>query len=138
TSQGRRLLAHELAHVVQNSQPQRAAVNPSIQRKIKVRGPNEWVFFSTWHEPNQKERNRFLARRFSGDQLAKRIVEDMADATDDFRFENENELFTEVFKRADTSRRMRESQKDLGALGKAFGYPGVSSKDCGPRVNKAA
>ena len=110
-----------------------------------MRGPNTWIFFSTWTEFTPAQRAAFVRRRFTAaDQgLAGRIVADMADATDEFKFENEDELYTEVFKRLRTSQLMRETQRDLGAHGKAFGYPvrnsdGTWSATCGPRVNKAA
>jgi hypothetical protein len=182
---GDRLLAHELAHVVQQADGRpraaaqgavavsgpddaeeraadaavgrifddrrapdlspRAGGGPVIQRKIMMRGPNTWIFFSTWTEFTAAQRAAFVRRWFgAADQgLARRIVADMADATDEFKFENELELFTEVFKRLRTSQLMRETQRDLGAHGKAFGYPvrnsdGTWSATCGPRVNKAA
>jgi hypothetical protein len=137
TRSGRRLLAHELTHVAQESQVGYQA-KPTIWRKIKVRGPNEWLVIKTWHELNRAERISFVTKLFPGDALARAIVEDMADAGDDFNFENAEELRIEVFKRADTSRRMRESQKDLGVHGKSFGYPSHTGKGCGARVNKAA
>lgn len=182
---GDRLLAHELAHVVQQaggrphaaprgivtvSSPDDAEERAAdaaevrifderrvpdlaphagdgmiIHRKIMMRGPNTWLFFSTWSEFTAVQRASFVRRWFApADQgLARRIVADMADATDEFKFENELELFTEVFKRLRTSQLMRETQRDLGAHGKAFGYPvrnsdGTWSATCGPRVNKAA
>jgi hypothetical protein len=133
---GRHLLAHELAHVLQRRTEGGQA--PMVQRKILVRGPTEWLFFHGWHELGKRERDAFLASRFPGDGLARRVVEDMADAGDRFEFEDMAELHTEVFKRVDTSRLMRQSQKDLGPLGKAFGYPDHTAKGCGPRVSRAA
>jgi hypothetical protein len=113
---------------------------PVIQRKIKLRGPNTWLVIPTWKELGLKERQDFLKRRFGsvGSSLEHTIVEDMADSADDFFFEDEDELFSEIFKRAKTSRLMRESQKGTSALGESFGYPSRKPGGCGPRVNIAA
>jgi hypothetical protein len=187
---GDRLLAHELAHVVQQRngrsrmraadllRPGEPAVSgpddteeraadvaagrifdegrppgvlprrrdrPKIHRKILMRGPDTWGFSRTWAEFTLAQRASFVRRRFAAadQRLAGAIVADMADARDEFKFEDENELHTEVFKRLRTSQIMRETQRDLGALGRAFGYPVRNpdqswSKTCGPRVNKAA
>lgn len=137
TLAGRHLIAHELAHVVQSSGGSPYG-QPRIWRKVKVRGPNEWLVFKTWHELTRAQRHAFVAKRFPGDTLALAIIDDMGEAADEFKFENADDLGTEIFKRADTSRRMRESQKDLGPHGKSFGYPSHTGKGCGPRVNKAA
>jgi Domain of unknown function (DUF4157)/Protein-glutamine gamma-glutamyltransferase len=190
TPRGDRLLAHELAHVVQQagghpgtrpadaspvgapmvSDPHDAEEHAAdtavrrifqegkppglppgtrnragIHRKILMRGPNKWLFFHSWKEFTPTDQTNFVRRRFTAadHRLAAAIVADMADARDEFKFDNENELYTEVFKRLRTSQIMRETQRDLGGLGTAFGYPvrnsdGSWSKTCGPRVNKAA
>jgi hypothetical protein len=176
---GRRLLAHELAHVVQQGRgsgiPQTSSLvvgsaddaaeraadavsdrqsavgtdvghsQPRLQRKIKLRGPYTYLVFPTWKDFTPAQRAKFVKANFSAanQDLATAIVEDMASATDEFEFENRTELYVEVFKRMRTSRLMRETQRDLGKLGKAFGYPrknpdGTWMKDLGPRVNKAA
>jgi hypothetical protein len=134
---GRKLLAHELTHIMQ--QNSFAFYRTTVQCKIKMRRPNKWWEFGAhWREITHRERDDFLKRRFSAGpmyQFAKLIIEDMDSSADDFKFDNEDELFTEIFKRIRTSQLMRETQKDLGALGKAFGYPDSS---CDARVNKAA
>lgn len=187
---GDRLLAHELAHVVQQNngrsrmraadllpvgelavsgpddteeraadvaagriydegrppgQLPRRRDRPKIHRKILMRGPDTWGFVKAWKEFTLVQRASFVRRRFAAAdrRLAGAIVADLADARDEFKFEDENELHTEVFKRLRTSQIMRETQRDLGALGRAFGYPvrnpdGTWSQTCGPRVNKAA
>jgi Domain of unknown function (DUF4157)/Protein-glutamine gamma-glutamyltransferase len=187
---GDRLLAHELAHVVQQNHGRsrvraayalradeptvsgpddteecaadaaarqivdggrppgrlsRTGDRPKIHRKILLRGLDRQAFVHAWREFTLAQRASFVRRRFAAAnrRLAGAIVADMADAHDEFRFEDEDELHTEVFKRLRTSQIMRESQRDLGAHGMAFGYPVRNSdvtwsKTCGPRVNKAA
>jgi Domain of unknown function (DUF4157)/Protein-glutamine gamma-glutamyltransferase len=117
----------------------------ALQRKVKLRGPNTWLFFSTWTDLTSAQRSTFLAREFSAPDrsLAAAIVDDMASAADEFQFEDIAELQVEVRKRLRTSQLMRETQRDLGPQGRAFGYPahapdGSWLPGLGPRVNSAA
>jgi len=126
---GRRLLAHELTHVVQQSQAPKGA----LQRKVILKGA----------EMPAKDRSAFLkARKWANAALAQSIMNDMADAGDPFDFANEQELETEIRKRVSTVVHMEETQKDApGGKGRAFAYPFSESNHTelyGPRVNYAA
>jgi hypothetical protein len=186
TLAGRKLLAHELTHVVQqrhvpDARPSgeielgpaddhyereadalassaadagardgsprthaRAATlgRPRVQRKIKMKRKNKWWEFGVhWRDLPDKEQADFLNKRFTSKkerQRAKAVIDDMAESGDDFKFDDEDELFTEIFKRLRTSELMQETQES-GALGKSFGYPDKGANPrCGPRVNKDA
>lgn len=113
-----------------------------LQRKIKMKRENRWWEFGDhWKDLSQKDQENFLNKRFKTKkerQRAKAVLDDMADSSDDFNFEDEDELFTEIFKRLRTTELMQETQES-GPLGKSFGYPDRGSNPrCGPRVNKAA
>lgn len=135
---GRQLVAHELTHVIQQSQSSvsRVAHGPAtVQRKVIVKGV----------EMPSKVRAAFLkARKWTNPALAQSIMEDMATAGDVFDFADETELQSEILKRLSTVRHMEESQADIpmhGAMGKAFAYPFNESNRTelyGPRVNFAA
>lgn len=148
TPGGKRLLAHELTHVVQQSPAGAGPAN--LQRKVHIKEPDRWLFVRTWKwvELTGEELHRRVDRLFPGPadrRMAREIADDMAGAADDFKFENDQELRTELFKRMRTSQLMRESQRVHGGLAQAFGYPNNSqAKKCrpdkrdNPRVNKAA
>jgi hypothetical protein len=128
---GRRLLAHELTHVIQQSQA--PAPKGTLQRKVILKGA----------EMPAKDRSAFLkARKWANAALAQSIMNDMADAGDPFDFANEQELETEIRKRVSTVVHMEETQKDApGGKGRAFAYPFSESNHTelyGPRVNYAA
>jgi Domain of unknown function (DUF4157)/Protein-glutamine gamma-glutamyltransferase len=120
------------------------AAPPAIHRRIWMRGPNAWIVFATWNDLTPSQRRRLLAKFGPADrQLATAVIADMAAAHDEFRFEDLDELHTEVFKRLRTSQLMRETQKVSGPHAKSFGYPrhhpdGSWIAGLGPRVNKAA
>jgi hypothetical protein len=89
----------------------------------------------------QRRRGAFLRRHFGLSRrfdLARRILDDMADAGSDFNFSSEAELVTELQKRVATAVQMRRSQGAEGGR-RAFGYPfSRPSLYWGPRVNVAA
>ena len=137
TQEGRRLLAHELTHVVQQMGGSNAAQAPKaprpVQRKV-VRNKAEM---------EAKDRAAFLkSHKWINPALASQIMEEMAAAGDTFDFADDNELQTEIVKRLSTVRHMKESQegdKVSGNLRLAFGYPFNSGTEVyGPRVNFAA
>src|SRR5262249_3239706 len=106
TTEGLRLLAHELTHVVQ--QTQGAASGPTkggsmtIQRKVVLQGV----------EMPSKDRDAFLkGHKWTNARLAASVMEDMAAASDTFDFADESELKTEIDKRLSTVGHMKESQK---------------------------
>jgi hypothetical protein len=138
TQEGRRLLAHELTHVVQQNGGGRAVAKspPAVQRKVIL----------THAEMKDKERRDFLTARArdwgSHQHLAAQIMHEMAAAGDSFDFEDDDELKTEIVKRISTVAHMKESQQEVGKvpghLKKAFGYPFSTSAPgdvYGPRVN---
>lgn len=127
---GRRLLAHELTHVVQQSQAGGAASPGTVQRKVILNGT----------EMPAKDRRAFLkARKWTNASLAQSVMEDMAAADDKFDFANEDELQTEITKRLSTVKHMKESQQAVKGKGSAFGYPfSGDSALYGPRVNYEA
>lgn len=136
TPVGRRLLAHELAHVVQQSAPptHRGRGAHPVSRKVVVKGT----------EMTPKARGAFLtARKWASRTVAKSVLDDMADAGDTFDFTDEAELTTEVVKRVATAEHIVESQQTVekipGDKRTAFGYPfsGLAIL-YGPRVNYAA
>ena len=128
----RKLLAHELTHVVQQNRQQ------TLQRKVIIQTPP-----APFDPMNLKERRAFIKKTNWGGSrnrnLARSILEDMASATDSFLFSDEAELKTEIIKRMSTSQFMKESQRRVkGKWGwqKGFGYPFTgSSLYYGPRVN---
>ena len=133
---GRKLLAHELTHVVQQTGGTAGATaeHPhTVQRKVIL----------SHAEMKDKERVKFLAAHRkdwgSGQHVASQIMEEMAAADENFDFENDDELKTEIVKRLSTVHHMEESQEAVGVPGhlrKAFGYPfNPGAEVYGPRVN---
>jgi hypothetical protein len=139
---GRHLIAHELAHVVQqnalckvnNLDFQQGARTNSLQRKVIVNKK----------ELSPKERQSFIAaNKWTEPLRALAIVEDMGAATDVFDFEDDSELKNEIEKRVSTVSHLLQSQEStaLKSGGKisAFGYPFSGESELyGPRVNFAA
>lgn len=124
----------------------------SIQRKIMVAGPSELYgthLSGTWNELSRRQRQMFLRRNREEFfvynrprlRLARHILADMADASNELMFSDEHELLTEVKKRLVTAYMMRISQ-GVPVHGKwlwAFSYPNRrATRNCGPRVNEAA
>jgi hypothetical protein len=147
TKGGRRLMAHELAHVVQQNNQGTETSAAKVKRKIMMAGSRLWYTLwlaREWNELNRPQRRAFVKKHFqksSKYSLAMRIIEDMAEASDRLEFEDENELLREVKKRVKTSHLMRISQGIVirGKWRYAFGYPyRGKAKNCGPRVNEAA
>jgi hypothetical protein len=138
TQEGRKLLAHELTHVVQQTRGAASSpaskVPPKVQRKVILKKA----------EMSAKERQAFLrAHRWTNPALAAQVMEEMAAAGDSFDFENDDELKTEIIKRLSTVHHMEESQQTVekipGDKRAAFGYPFNRASDLyGPRVNYAA
>jgi hypothetical protein len=136
THDGRRLVAHELAHVVQQS----GSAAAPVQRKIEMKGPPAADGSEHWDMMQKKGEADFLKKHYTNpDDLAKAkaILDDMADAGDELYFDNEDELVSELSKRMKTVKYLRQSQ-----YSNAFGYPDVGyEKDpklLDPRVNKEA
>jgi Domain of unknown function (DUF4157)/Protein-glutamine gamma-glutamyltransferase len=131
TQTGRRLLGHELTHVVQQTDNAPAL---TLQRKVILNGAEMPV----------KDRKAFIkARKWANTALANAVMEDMAAATDLFDFADAHELESEIVKRVSTSEHMKESQATIekipGDKESAFGYPfSGASLLYGPRVNYAA
>jgi hypothetical protein len=133
--QGQGLLAHELTHVTQQNSGK--VSRRQLQRRILMPTATDPAVS---HEVTRHERREFIRHHFSRTDRdeAWEIAEDMAVATDPFRFSDETELETEVNKRITTTRRMKQSQTAV-AGNTAFGYPFTSpSLYWGPRVNYAA
>jgi hypothetical protein len=138
TTEGRRLLAHELTHVVQQTQGAiSGAISGSslvLQRKVVLKGA----------EMPAKDRRAFLkAHKWTNAGLAASVMEDMAAAGDTFDFADESELKAEIDKRLSTVEHMEESQQTVekipGDKRSAFGYPFTGASELyGPRVNYAA
>ncbi len=138
TLEGRRLLAHELTHVVQQTQGVSSGTTPGgslpVQRKVVLKGV----------DMPAKDRRSFLkAHKWTNASRAAAIMEDMAAAGDAFDFADENELKTEIDKRLSTVGHMEESQQTVekipGDKRSAFGYPFTGASALyGPRVNYAA
>jgi hypothetical protein len=137
SNEGRRLLAHELTHVLQQTQrfPIQEAYHPArIHRKVILKGA----------EMSAKDRTSFLrARKWTAPALAHSVMEDMAAAADPFDFADESELQLEIVKRLSTVGHMKESQETVekipGDKRSAFGYPFTGASILyGPRVNYAA
>lgn len=162
TTTGKRLLAHELTHVIQ----QTITLTPrvvseieasEIQRKIMIAGPAKpyriWLP-NKWNMLTPRQRKTFLRRflrkhpnyfRAGGspkNRLAKRIITDMAATASDLKFDDVNEFLREVKKRLWTSYLMGKSQRARrgdGRLKRAFAYPNRGrAKNCDPQVNVAA
>lgn len=130
SASGRRLLAHELTHVVQQGAAP-APGAPRIDRTIVVAGT----------EMSAKDRAAFLrAGKWANAAVAKSVLDDMAAAKDPFDFTDTAELQTEVVKRTSTAVRMVDSQPSVaGDKATAFGYPFSREAPLyGPRVNYAA
>ena len=137
--EGRSLLAHELTHVVQQTGGRGAVTKAprAVQRKVILKHA----------EMKDKDRHDFLtahARDWGHSQhLASQLMEEMAAADENFDFEDDGELKTEIVKRISTVSHMKESQDGVGSvpghLRKAFGYPfNPGAEVYGPRVNLAA
>jgi Domain of unknown function (DUF4157)/Protein-glutamine gamma-glutamyltransferase len=137
THDGRRLLAHELAHVVQQHADSASGPAGQVQRRVTMPARGT----TTWRSVGVPELVLFLRGVFTSRterRLARRIVEDLVASGDEFRFSHRSEFRTEVVKRVETSRRMQTSQRAVRG-DKAFGYPFSSpSLYWGPRVNDAA
>lgn len=133
THEGRRLLAHELTHVVQQTTAATIAAH-TLQRQVILKGA----------EMHAKDRNAFLkVRHWISKTVAQAVMDDMASADDAFDFKDEAELEAEITKRTSTTQHMKESQKTTekvpGDKRSAFGYPFTSPSGLyGPRVNYAA
>jgi hypothetical protein len=136
TQEGRRLLAHELTHVVQQTGTHRetATAPRAVQRKVILKHT----------EMKDKERHDFLMAHQHDwgrkQHLASQIMEEMAAAGESFDFEADDELKTEIVKRISTVAHMKESQEAVGSvpghLRQAFGYPfNPGAEVYGPRVN---
>lgn len=154
---GRRLIAHELTHVIQQSGAERrqsamgngprvspevgsrhssgtSPVTAAVQRKVILSGA----------EMPPKDRKAFLAKRkWTIRSAASAVMEDMASAGDSFDFKDEAELESEIHKRLSTVGHMEESQRTTekvpGDKRSAFGYPFTgASLLYGPRVNYSA
>jgi Domain of unknown function (DUF4157)/Protein-glutamine gamma-glutamyltransferase len=125
TSEGRKLLAHELVHSVQQSGGGQSH-SPVVQRKIILKGM----------EAGPKARTTFMkSQKWTDAALAQSIMDDMASAGDVFDFANETELRREIVKRMTTVRLQKQSQ-NLAGKGSAFGYPFDEPAELyGPRVN---
>jgi Domain of unknown function (DUF4157)/Protein-glutamine gamma-glutamyltransferase len=136
TSEARKLLAHELTHVVQQTSGAASSIpgSSALQRKVILKGA----------EMPAKDRRAFLkGHKWSSASRAAAIMEDMAAAGDSFDFADENELKTEIDKRSSTVGHMEESQQTVekipGDKRAAFGYPFTAASALyGPRVNYAA
>ncbi|MGH9586171.1 MAG: DUF4157 domain-containing protein [Acidobacteriaceae bacterium] len=134
SQEGRRLVAHELAHVVQQTRKATIPAKPSVQRKVILKKA----------EMSARERAAFLrTHRFKNPGVAAQIMEEMAAAGDAFDFATDNELKDEITKRLSTVHHMEESQETFGRIPgdkrSAFGYPfSHASALYGPRVNYAA
>ena len=138
TVAGRRLLAHELTHVLQQANdaapaPVSGSAMP-MQRKVVLRGA----------EMSRHDREAFVrAHHWTNRREASAVMEDMAVPADPFDFADEAELQSEIVKRLSTVRHMEESQRTIetipGEHRSAFGYPyGHDTGPYGPRVNFAA
>ena len=137
TADGRRLLGHELTHVVQQTGGAGAGAGAGaapVQRKVILNGA----------ELAAKDRNAFLkAHKWASATAAGAVMEDMATAADAFDFKNDAELASEIDKRLSTVGHMEESQRTTekipGDKRSAFGYPFTGASILyGPRVNYAA
>jgi hypothetical protein len=133
TADGRKLLAHELTHVVQQSRLPASGSVP-VRRTVVLKGA----------EMPAKDRRAFLnAHKWTNARLAASVMEDMAAAGDKFDFASPDELQAEITKRSSTVRHMEESQeteeKIPGDKRSGFGYPFTGASALyGPRVNYAA
>ncbi len=136
TQEGRKLLAHELTHAVQQTGGgAKEGKSPrAVHRKVIL----------NHSEMKDKQRHDFLTAHTHdwsrNHQLASQIMEEMAAAGESFDFEDDDELKTEIVKRISTVAHMKESQETVGNvpghLRKAFGYPfNPGAEVYGPRVN---
>ena len=165
TTEGKKLLAHELTHVVQQGLIKKK-IRPKIFKKsnfvfnsqkiqcrIMIAGPCDLFgehLPHQWNELTRNLRREFLKKNKSNFivynilryPLAVRIIEDMADTSTELKFDDENELLREVRKRLIVAYMMRISQGvRKGRWIYAFSYPNRKSdgtENCGPRVNEAA
>jgi hypothetical protein len=138
TQGGRKLLAHELTHVVQQTRGLGTGRKSprAVQRKVILKHT----------EMGKKERQAFLGAHkhdWPNETKASQMMEEMAAAGDSFDFADDDELKTEIVKRISTVQHMEESQPPAGKipahLKTAFGYPFNPPADIyGPRVNYAA
>ena len=104
----------------------------------------------TFVELTRAQRERFARTRFRGRRrrLAYHVLADMAEASNELRYDNEDELYVEVLKRVTSSLVMQGSQDGERRTSRttgedstvhAFGYPFTgSSLFYGARVNHAA
>jgi hypothetical protein len=154
--EGKRLIAHELAHVLQQSPSlQRTIGNRAVGRLLRAYGARNTVQRrilvnspGPQHQLSADERNRLLRPGRSSQrdvqiisrnyQLAHRIVADMEATRDDLVFSDMYQLRSELIKRLTYSVAMTATQQG-GREWPAFGYP-RRGKVCsyGPRVNFAA
>jgi len=150
---GKHLLAHKLTHVIQQKGYHDGASLDRLQRKIMVAGPTTlfgvpmnsmWNVMTRWFRNTflRKNRKRFRIYEINKYRLAKRIIEDMADTTNDLKYGDVEELLGEIRKRLAMSYLMAKSQRPRrvrGRLRYAFGYPyRGGAKKCDRRVNAAA
>jgi hypothetical protein len=112
-----------------------------LARKVEMR---DSASSTGWREMLRPEREAFSRRRYRGRRrsLAFRIMADMASASAEMRFEDENELGVELLKRITSSMVMQESQEAFKVgegTQQAFGYPFTGGALLyGPRVNYSA
>ncbi len=113
-----------------------------IQRRVMMPDaavPPSWREIRRGALRHRIERQRSRFRLHSDYRLAQRIGADMADAGDEFRFSDNDELVSELTRRAATSRLMQSTQRHGAGDMQAFGYPfSGASLYWGPRVNYAA
>ena len=117
----------------------------TLARRVTQRDPT-----GSFVELTRTQRERFARTRFRGRRrrLAYRVLADMAEASNELRYDNEDELFVEVLKRVTSSLHMQDSQdgerRTSRSTGQdytvhAFGYPFTGgSLLYGARVNHAA
>jgi len=155
TTAGKKLLAHELMHVVQQKGNGRRRMSEGIEPAIIGNGGSPSVIQrrimigsgTARHQMEVDERRRLLAPGPSHRDaqiisrhpaLASRIVDDMVRTNNYLEFSDLYQLQSELIKRLTTSVVMTATQHG-GAQRLAFGYP--HRRSCinyGPRVNYAA
>jgi hypothetical protein len=147
TFAGRKLLAHELTHVVQqkggNSGPASSSGDnamPSLQRAIKLRTGATFNALTRRQVLKLWKRIRWKNARIRS--RAKAVMLDMHVSADAFYFDTNEELKTEIEKRVNTALLTQHTQdvhKVRGSSSKSFGYPFTgSARLYGPRVNYSA
>lgn len=141
--EGRKLLAHELTHVVQQNGAgnQHASANGNsmqgVQRKIEMKSGtafaalNRKKMLQLWRKISWK--NASMRR------LAKTVMLDMHASADSFYFDSDAEVKSEIEKRVNTSLLTQQTQTTYKGGKRSFGYPFTSPALLyGPRVNYAA